>query len=488
MSNNTSEFAKQYLQKRGYFEVSKKTENTVDEYGFSVKWKHKSILTLLAEEKGTSDPIAIIRRRSRDLVLQAYNLGWNGPPFNVAQLATIMGHKVVPNEMIPEARIVPFEDSFNIEYNPSQSPARTNFSIAHEIAHTLFSDCSETIRYRKNDLERESWELEFLCNIGASELLLPYAEFTSTANNIEPRITNIISLAKDYRASVESVFLRFCDVIEYPCTMAICSFSASGELVVNYSKNSKSSNLILEKGSIIPLHSSCYESRKPGWTAYDDEHWAAFGGATLHVESVGISPIRKQLTPRVAILITSVHSVRRQNNGIYLVTGDATEPRGEKRKIIVQVVNTKAAVGFGFGRALAKKYKETRISLQNWKKNKSEYTLGATNLVRVDFDISVFQILAQDGLYPKNGNIPLKYASLREGLIELREFMLQNPDYSVHMPAIGSGQAGGNWNIIKGMIYDEIASYGIDITIYYLPSNTPLNTNQSLILKDVNEK
>ncbi|MEC7263985.1 MAG: ImmA/IrrE family metallo-endopeptidase [Bacteroidota bacterium] len=488
MSSATSKFAKDYLQKRGYSDVVSKVSRVTGIPDIYVNWKHKSVLKLLSEDKESDDPIEIIIKRSRDLVLQAFNVGWVGPPFNMSHLASLIGYKVTPNELISEARIVPDKGSFIIEYNPFQSTARTNFSIAHEIAHTLFTDCAETIRYRKNNLESGSWELEFLCNIGASELLLPYAEFTATANSIEPTISNIISLARDYQASVESVFLRLCSVVDYPCTMAICSYNRKGELIVSYSKNSKDSKLVLEKGSKIDISSNAYECKKPGWTSYGVESWKQFNGEKLNVESVGLSPIRKQLVPRVGILISPCHFIKQRRKGIYLVSGDATEPRGDSKKIIVQIVNTHAGVGFGFGKALAKKYKETKSSLQNWKKDKNQFKLGETNLVRVEFDIIVFQILAQDGLYPKNGSIPLKYSSLRNGLIRLREFIVQNPEYTVHMPAIGSGQAKGNWNLIKGMIYDELASYGINVTIYFLPNNGPLNTSQSLILKEVNEE
>lgn len=488
MSIKTSDFAKEYLKKRGYSTVSQVKKEVTGTNDFSVNWKHESILRLISEETASDDPIEIIRMRSRELVLKAFNMGWSGPPFNVEELATLLDYKVVPNELLNEARIIPVGNTFIIEYNPFQSPARTNFSLAHEVAHTLFSDCSETIRYRKNELEKGSWELEFLCNIGASELLLPYAEFTGTANKIQPTIDNLISLAREYRASVESVFLRFCDVIDYPCTIVICSFNEASQLVVNYSKNSRKSNLLLNKGDIIPKYSKAYECIRPGWTAYENESWDAFDHLSLHVGCVGISAIRKQLITRVAILITPIERVNHMNNGIYLVSGDATEPRGNNKNIIVQIVNTSAGVGFGFGRALAKKYPATRDSLKNWKKDKSLFSLGNTNLIRINFETSVFQILAQDGLYPKKGSIPLKYSSLRKGLIKLREFALQNSEYSIHMPAIGSGQAGGDWNIIKGMIYDEIASFGIEVTIYFLPSKTPINKNQPLILKDVNEK
>jgi hypothetical protein len=40
------------------------------------------------------------------------------------------------------------------------------------------------------------------------------------------------------------------------------------------------------------------------------------------------------------------------------------------------------------------------------------------------------------------------------------------------MPRIGAGEAGGDWNIIDGILREVLISRGIKITIYDLPSRT----------------
>ena len=81
------------------------------------------------------------------------------------QLAEILGIPVSPNESIQDARIIPFNTGFQIEYNPIQKRSRINFSISHEIGHFLFPDCAHSIRNR----EKKSFdkELELLCDIAA---------------------------------------------------------------------------------------------------------------------------------------------------------------------------------------------------------------------------------------------------------------------------------------------------------------------------------
>jgi hypothetical protein len=41
---------------------------------------------------------------------------------------------------------------------------------------------------------------------------------------------------------------------------------------------------------------------------------------------------------------------------------------------------------------------------------------------------------------------------------------------SVHMPRIGSGQAGGNWDIIEELVDHHLCAQGIRVTVYDLPA------------------
>jgi len=55
------------------------------------------------------------------------------------------------------------------------------------------------------------------------------------------------------------------------------------------------------------------------------------------------------------------------------------------------------------------------------------------------------------------------------------------------MNAIGSGQAGGDWNIIIGMIHDELVNYDLKVNIYLLPGfpvNTKKRSNLTIFKED----
>jgi hypothetical protein len=116
-----------------------------------MNWKNSSVQTLL-KSGINDDPIEIIREKARDLVIKAYNEGWMGPPFDPIKLAQLLGYTIMPNEDVIDARTIPGKgNKYTIEYNPYQRESRINFSIAHEIGHTFFPDCSERIRNRENE-------------------------------------------------------------------------------------------------------------------------------------------------------------------------------------------------------------------------------------------------------------------------------------------------------------------------------------------------
>src|SRR5690606_3251892 len=154
---------------------------------------------------------------------RAFEKGWEGPPFSPVQLAALSGIEVLPNDALLDACVIPEKKGYRIQYNPFQQPTRINFSIAHEIAHTLLSDCGDSIRNREAD-PSENRQLEQLCNAAAAEIQLPYAVFSHDANAAPPSIEGLIELAKRYKASLESVFIRYTEVIDRPCAILIGIF------------------------------------------------------------------------------------------------------------------------------------------------------------------------------------------------------------------------------------------------------------------------
>jgi O-acetyl-ADP-ribose deacetylase (regulator of RNase III) len=100
--------------------------------------------------------------------------------------------------------------------------------------------------------------------------------------------------------------------------------------------------------------------------------------------------------------------------------------------------------------------------------------LGDIQIVNINTDIFVGNIFGQHDIKPINGIAPIRYDAIRAGLNKtykaLNEAKANNVEISVHLPKIGAGLAGGDWNIIEKIIEEELISKGIDVTVYELPN------------------
>jgi Zn-dependent peptidase ImmA (M78 family) len=94
-------------------------------------------------------------------------------------------------------------------YDPTPSEGRVNFSIAHEIAHTFFRDTLTGARFRSVhvDQSREANELERLCDLGASELLMPHEEFLAALAG-DFGLSTIPRMAERFCSSYEATLFR----------------------------------------------------------------------------------------------------------------------------------------------------------------------------------------------------------------------------------------------------------------------------------------
>jgi O-acetyl-ADP-ribose deacetylase (regulator of RNase III) len=84
--------------------------------------------------------------------------------------------------------------------------------------------------------------------------------------------------------------------------------------------------------------------------------------------------------------------------------------------------------------------------------------------VGVENDIIVANMVAQHGTGIKKGVIPLRYTALRECLTDLYgSASLMTGAYTVHMPRIGCGLAGGDWDEVERILTDVIT---VDTYVY----------------------
>ncbi len=99
--------------------------------------------------------------------------------------------------------------------------------------------------------------------------------------------------------------------------------------------------------------------------------------------------------------------------------------------------------------------------------------LGRVHVCEIDRHMTVATIIAQHGYGPSE--MPrIRYAALREGLEHVRAFAVAR-NASVHMPRIGTGQAGGAWPVVEELVEETLLDAGLEVMVYDLPAVTSLS-------------
>ena len=144
---------------------------------------------------------------------------------------------------------------------------------------------------------------------------------------------------------------------------------------------------------------------------------------------------------------------------INYIKGDATNPVGDGKKIICHICNNYGAWGAGFVLALSKKWSYP----EEYYKAMKNYVLGNVVVLQVENDIYVANMIAQHGIKPDaNGKPPIRYDALKASLSKVNKIAVEM-NATVHMPKIGAGLAGGDWNTIERIILDTLM---VDTTVY----------------------
>lgn len=155
------------------------------------------------------------------------------------------------------------------------------------------------------------------------------------------------------------------------------------------------------------------------------------------------------------------------------VKGDATKPQGDGPKIIAHVCNDIGGWGAGFvlalnGLSLLPRSNYLR-AYQNEvvERGNSRLRLGAVFLVEVKKDLFVANMIGQREVRSANNPIPLSYTALEKCLERLAADAL-TLGATVHMPRIGCGLAGGNWDVVESIINRTLTLRDVDVTVYDL--------------------
>ncbi|MFD6950688.1 Appr-1-p processing protein [Nocardiopsis sp. TSRI0078] len=153
--------------------------------------------------------------------------------------------------------------------------------------------------------------------------------------------------------------------------------------------------------------------------------------------------------------------------GLRISRGDATSPQAPGPKIIAHVCNNRGGWGKGFVLALSRRWPEPERDYRAWHRERArnDFALGAVRLVQVSSDTWVANMVAQHGTRRGSGGPPIRYEAVASCLRALNPHALEL-GATVHMPRIGCGLAGGEWDRIQPLVERELLARGVVVTVY----------------------
>ncbi|MFH0941749.1 MAG: ImmA/IrrE family metallo-endopeptidase [Chloroflexota bacterium] len=215
----------------------------------------------------------LIIERAKQLVGQAIELRGNEtPPFRSEEYASLKGVTKIIKADLGEASgmLLRLPDAHIIKLNASHYPTRQNFSCAHEIGHILLDELEREYtlgheHYVGNPSYRIAGTpkrnrvikkpIERLCDIAATELLMPENVFRKYLNSFGLSVSVIERLAKIFQVSIPSAAMRVAEVSTEPCIVIQWkkprkSKSTGLDLVWRHSTLSK----IGDRNNYMPVH------------------------------------------------------------------------------------------------------------------------------------------------------------------------------------------------------------------------------------------
>lgn len=225
----------------------------------------------------------------------------------------------------------------------------------------------------------------------------------------------------------------------------------------------------LQHGDLIEGSKTLIKCSAVGQTASGTE---LIAGAEMRVQAVGVPAYPGRRWPRVLALLEPVLAPRAAD-GIEYVSGDILDSLdGEARVLIAHVVpdSTRGWSRFGVGGALARAFPLSASAYRGWTlAHISNRQLGNVHLTSpANGAPTIASVVAQSGHGPSD-RPRLDYEALAVGLSKVAS-VARELDATVHLPRLGAGQAGGRWDVIQGILVDELASKGVGVVVHTLPA------------------
>lgn len=150
--------------------------------------------------------------------------------------------------------------------------------------------------------------------------------------------------------------------------------------------------------------------------------------------------------------------------------------------IIAHVVNTKGGFGAGVSGVIGKMFPTVEQRYRAWYSLRDydmqtleamfvaphmfpTFQLGNNQIVISDDNVTYVNMLAQNGYMNANNKQPLNMEALTQCLIKLFRHA-KSVESDVHIPKIGAGLGGGNWDEILEIITNTADAYGVKVYVY----------------------
>jgi hypothetical protein len=144
---------------------------------------------------------------------------------------------------------------------------------------------------------------------------------------------------------------------------------------------------------------------------------------------------------------------------ITYVVGDATAADGRGGPgVIAHVCNDSGGWGSWPG---------PEAAYRRWARGGEGFGLGLVQLVQVEDHLSVANMVAQHGYVSPGNPVAIRYDALAQCLSKLAGRLAQGT--IIHMPRIGCGLAGGNWDQVEPLIQTHLVRASFDVRVYDPP-------------------
>jgi O-acetyl-ADP-ribose deacetylase (regulator of RNase III) len=347
------------------------------------------------------------------------------------------------------------------------------FSIAHELAHAMFHDASAAPRHRTGSgavpTADDGWQLELLCNVAAAELLMPSQAVEGLAS-IDVDIDYLMDQRRRFDVSTEALLRRVVAVSDRPLNLLALhrrGDQVTDDAFVEYQVASRSSSLSVSRGTRMSSPSFRTVIAVGQTERLPLEH----AGEHFRTQAVGIPPYPGRSLPRLLCLLEPEDGAETSSSRLRFETGDISDVSADtgsgKRLVIAHVTNDQAKSWGprGVAAALGRAFPTAKAAYRNWAIASGGAELGSVHLVETSEvpGTWIASLVAQRG-YGSGSPLRLSYTALATALASLGE-RCQAMDAHVRMPRLGTGQAGGRWDLVETEIDDNLTSRGIDVTV-----------------------